>query len=125
MGGILAAGAVGRALEVIIHCQEGLDGVRLGVLIDVILFLCGALAVVVILRGEADILILHGIQLLDGKLHLLHLLVGEGDALFLLLFGLLFSLGLFGSGFRCLHSFLLFAGRLLGLFAHLSVLLGG
>ena len=46
------------------------------------------------LGSEAGELILHGFQLLDSQLHLLHLLPGKGDALFLLFFllGLLFRL---------------------------------
>ena len=94
VGIVLAALGGCGSFQIVIHRQEGLDGVALGILIDAILFLGGALAVVVILGSEAGELILHGFQLLGSQFHLLHLLPGKGDALFLLFFllGLLFRL---------------------------------
>ena len=86
VGIVLAALGGCGPFQIVIHRQEGLDGVALGILIDAILFLGGALAVVVILGSEAGELILHGFQLLGSQLHLLYLLPGKGDALFLLFF---------------------------------------
>ena len=127
MGAVLASFGGRGPFQIVIHRQKSLDGVALGILVDIVLFLGCTLAVVVILGGEAGELILHGFQLLGSQFHLFHLLPGKGDALFLFLFllGLLLRLLILGGllllRLRCLGSLGRLLYRLFGFFAHVSV----
>ena len=85
VGRVLIALSGHSPLQVVVHRQELLDGVRLGVLVEIVFLLRGALAVVVVLCRQPDELILHGLQLPGGQLRRLHLLPGQGVGLFLFL----------------------------------------
>src|SRR5699024_6484444 len=69
-----------------------------GVLIDGLLLSGGALAVVVVLRRQTQVLVMEGGQLPGQGLHLLHLLPGDGEGLRRLLLPVLLRhlLGLLG-----------------------------
>ena len=82
-----------RPLQVVIDLQELGDGVDLGVLVEVLLLPGGALAVVVVLRRQTQVLVVEGRQLSGQGLHLLHLLPGDGKGLLRLRAVLLSHLG--------------------------------
>ena len=81
MGVVLVPGLVHRPLQVVVDLQELGEGVDLGILVDALLFLGGALAVVVVLSGQAQVLVTGGLQLFGQGLHFLHLLPGDGEGL--------------------------------------------
>ena len=119
----VALGELGKAtLQIIQHPQKLLDGIRLGVGVDVFLFLGGALAVVIVFRRQTQILVAGIADHFSQLLHLLHLLTGDGKGL--LLGGLFRSLLRFrgGVGLRLL----LLRGVLLFFLTHdCSSLVGG
>ena len=78
---VLVPGLAHGPLQIVIHLQELGDGVYLGVLVGALLLLGGALAVVVILRRQTQVLIVEGGELSGQGLQLLHLLLGEGEGL--------------------------------------------
>ena len=105
-------GILGNApLEVVVHSQERLDGVGLSIAVDVLLLTLCALAVVVILSGEAQILVVLLCCGLGDLLHLCHLLGGEGVGHFLsgLSSRFFYSLCRFGNFFLRQHVLFLFA----------------
>ena len=93
------------ALEIVEHVEKRLDGVGLGVGVGVFLLAGRALAVVVVFRGQTQILVIDVGDELGQSLHLLHLLFrhGEGRLLLggsggLLRLNLLNGSGLLGGG---------------------------
>ena len=68
-------------VQVIRHIQEGLHGVQLGIGIDALLLLGGALTIVVVLGGQAKIFIVAVAEELCQTLKLLHLLPADGEGL--------------------------------------------
>ena len=69
------------ALQIIVHTEHAFDRVDLGVGVDRFFFLGGALAVVVILGGKAQIFVLLVGKGFRKTLHLLHLLFREREGL--------------------------------------------
>ena len=108
--------ALGNAPDqVVVHLQKRFDGIHPGIGVDILLFLGGALAVVVVFRRQAQILVVPLRHQLSQLFHLFHLLFGNGKG-FLCRLGL----GLFHGNFR-LDFFRTFF-VLLFLLAHLSLL---
>ena len=78
---LLVPGLAHRPLQVVVDLQELGDSVGLGVLIDALLLLGGALAVVVVLSGQAQVLVVERRHLPGQLLHFFHLLPGDGEGL--------------------------------------------